>query len=79
MTENFNLQRALLRRLEESSEVSLIDNTQVNSILQEKPEGGGWPIVNLANARRLRSRLVVSHPHLALMFDETFMTQTGRS
>lgn len=66
ITENFNLQRALLRRLEETPEVSLIDKTKVNSILGEEREGGGWPIVHLADGSRLRSRLLVSHTCLVL-------------
>ncbi|KAF8576470.1 ubiquinone biosynthesis hydrox [Ramaria rubella] len=58
LTENFNLQRALLRRLETINHVSIIDKTQVDSINKEH-KGAGWPIVRLANGRYLRARLLV--------------------
>lgn len=60
LTENFNIQRALLRRLEKSPEVSLFDKTKVEAIRREDLEGNGWPIVHFANGKRLRARLLVS-------------------
>ncbi|KAG6891227.1 hypothetical protein C0995_008479 [Termitomyces sp. Mi166 len=59
LTENLNLQRGLLRRLEELPEVQLIDKTRVKSILRDTDERGGWPLVNLENGQTLRARLLV--------------------
>jgi len=59
LTENLNIQRALLRCLESYPDVSLVDKTKVDSIVREEREGGGWPIVHLSNGRRLRARLLV--------------------
>lgn len=60
MTENLNLQRALLRLLETRQDVSLIDKTRVDTIYQEQRGGRGWPIVRLTNGRHFRTRLLVS-------------------
>jgi ubiquinone biosynthesis monooxygenase Coq6 len=60
LTENLNLQRALLRRLEIDKEVRLIDNTRVDMIYREDREGEGWPIVRLADGQQFRARLLVS-------------------
>lgn len=60
LTENLNLQRALLRRLETSPVVRLIDDIRVDTIYPEECEGGGWPIVRLANGQQFRTRLLVS-------------------
>ncbi|KAH6915856.1 COQ6 monooxygenase [Coprinopsis sp. MPI-PUGE-AT-0042] len=59
LTENFNLQRGLLRHLESVPQVQLIQRTKVNSIV--KPVGGNdnWPLVHLSDGRVLRSRLLV--------------------
>ncbi|KAF8471500.1 ubiquinone biosynthesis hydrox [Gautieria morchelliformis] len=59
LTENLNLQRALLRRLETQRHVSLIDKTKVDAIYQEEREEGGWPVVRLANGRQFRVRLLI--------------------
>lgn len=63
MTENLNLQRALLRNLDSSgSPVDITDNVKVASI-QKDSERGGWPVVHTSNGRTLRTRLLVSlHP-----------------
>ena len=60
MTENLNLQRALLRNLEASdSPVNIMDNVKVARI-EKGMERGGWPIVYTSNGRALRTRLLVS-------------------
>ena len=41
LTENLNLQRALLRHLDRTPEVQLVDKVKVSSIQQEEREGGG--------------------------------------
>ena len=61
LTENLNLQRALLRCLETRPAISIIDKTRVDTIHREELEGGGWPVVRLANGRQLRTRLLVSN------------------
>ena len=60
LTENLNLQRALLRRLETNQQVRLIDRTRVGQIYPMDHEGGGWPVVRLANGQQFRARLLVS-------------------
>ncbi|CDO72085.1 hypothetical protein BN946_scf184962.g28 [Trametes cinnabarina] len=61
MTENLNLQRALLRRLHDTSAVEIADKVKVQSIQREEREGGGgWPLVHLSDGRVLRTRLLVS-------------------
>lgn len=61
LTENLNLQRALLRHLSTLPEVQLLDKVKVHSIQQEEREGGGgWPLVHLSDGRILRTRLLVS-------------------
>ena len=61
LTENLNLQRALLRHLASLPEVQLLDKVKVQSIQQEEREGGGgWPLVHLSDGRILRTRLLVS-------------------
>lgn len=65
MTENFNLQQALLRRLDElndqKSGVSLFENTRVTGISREGVSGvpETWPIVELDNGDKLGARLLV--------------------
>ncbi|KAI0664381.1 ubiquinone biosynthesis hydrox [Cubamyces menziesii] len=59
MTENLNLQRALLRHLHETSAVEIADKVKVQSIQREEREGGGWPLVHLSDGRVLRARLLV--------------------
>ncbi|KAF8329487.1 uncharacterized protein EI90DRAFT_2923930 [Cantharellus anzutake] len=65
LTENLNLQRALLRRIDELSgpSIRLFDNVKVNTIVREMGtsalDGGGWPIIVLSNGRSIRARLLV--------------------
>ena len=58
MTENLNLQRALLRRLRSLGGVDVLDNTRVSRI-EKEVEGGGWPIVHTSDGRQIRTRLLV--------------------
>lgn len=58
MTENINLQRALLKRLDECPEVRIMDKTKVDSIEQENA-AGGWPVVRVSDGSALRARLLV--------------------
>lgn len=60
LTENLNLQRGLLRLLDNVPAVDLIHQTRVTSIDSESQGFGNWPIVNLNNGRRLRARLLVN-------------------
>lgn len=61
LTENLNLQRALLRHLDLMPGVQVFDKVKVSSIEQERREGGrGWPLVHLSDGRTLRTRLLVS-------------------
>ncbi|OSX60240.1 hypothetical protein POSPLADRAFT_1148165 [Postia placenta MAD-698-R-SB12] len=59
LTENLNLQRALLRYLDTTPSIKLLDKVKVNSIEKEQEEGGGWPLVHLSDGRVLRARLLV--------------------
>ncbi|KAI0831854.1 ubiquinone biosynthesis hydrox [Trametes gibbosa] len=59
LTENLNLQRALLRQLRSGSAVEVMDKVKVASIQREEREGGGWPLVHLSDGRVLRARLLV--------------------
>jgi ubiquinone biosynthesis monooxygenase Coq6 len=68
LIEIFNLQRALLRRLEKLPEVTIVDKTKVASIDREDHEGNPWPIVSLADGRQLRARLLASSKRFCLMF-----------
>ncbi|KAI5120265.1 hypothetical protein M0805_004601 [Coniferiporia weirii] len=58
MAENLNLQRALLRSLETSGAVEIMDKTKVDSI-ESDVERGGWPLVHTSNGGILRARLLV--------------------
>jgi ubiquinone biosynthesis monooxygenase Coq6 len=60
LTENLNIQRGLLRLLDNAPGVDLIHQTKVICINRESEGYGAWPIVNLDNGRRLRARLLVS-------------------
>ena len=59
LTENFNLQRGLLRRLQDIPEERLLQQTKVKSNVQDVEEHGQWPLVDLENDRVLRARLLV--------------------
>lgn len=63
LTENLNLQRALLRRLQSQDvHVTFLDKTRVASIVSEQPLGSSsspWPVVQTNTNRCLRARLLV--------------------
>ncbi|RDB23405.1 Ubiquinone biosynthesis monooxygenase COQ6, mitochondrial [Hypsizygus marmoreus] len=59
ITENLNLQRGLLRHLEQLPSVQLVEKTKVESIQRDAEERGGWPLVHLDNGKVLRARLLV--------------------
>ncbi|EJD07319.1 ubiquinone biosynthesis hydrox [Fomitiporia mediterranea MF3/22] len=58
MTENLNLQRALIQSLDDVGGVEIIDNTKVSNI-EKDTENAGWPIVRTSNGEALRARLLV--------------------
>ena len=62
LTENLNLQRALLRHIRRDCAIELLDKTKVRSIVRDTEERGGWPLINLDAARTLRARLLVFMP-----------------
>lgn len=62
LVENLNLQRALLRRIEDitptqDERFSLMDKTKVTSI--EPDSNNGWPLLHLSNEKTIRARLLV--------------------
>ncbi|KAH0836354.1 hypothetical protein J3R83DRAFT_7907 [Lanmaoa asiatica] len=57
-TENLNLQRAFLRRLEKLDVVHLLPKVKVESI-QPEVGGNGWPLVHLSDGTTIRARLLV--------------------
>lgn len=61
LTENLNLQRALLRQLDSvGGSLELLQKVKVESIQREDKEGGhGWPLVRLSDGSTLRARLLV--------------------
>ncbi|GAA6009581.1 hypothetical protein JCM11491_001022 [Sporobolomyces phaffii] len=64
LTENLNLQRAALRRIQETGHVELVDEMRVESIVRGSREEGGWPVVHLENEdgtvkRKIRARLLI--------------------
>ena len=59
LTETLNIQRGLLRRLREQSNITLLDNTKVVNISEDDIPGGGWPMVQLSDGVALRARLLV--------------------
>ncbi|KAG8988991.1 putative ubiquinone biosynthesis monooxygenase [Tulasnella sp. JGI-2019a] len=59
MTENLNIQRALLRLLDQHSSVQVLDKVKVGSIINDAPDRGGWPVVKLTNGQELRTRLLI--------------------
>ncbi|KAH7914807.1 hypothetical protein BJ138DRAFT_1176989 [Hygrophoropsis aurantiaca] len=60
MTENLNLQRALLRQLSNTSSMKLLQRVKVVSIQHEDKESGtGWPLIHLSDGAVLRARLLV--------------------
>ncbi|KAG2356251.1 hypothetical protein BDR07DRAFT_1464130 [Suillus spraguei] len=59
MTENLNLQRALLRKLSGIQSVQVIQNVEVESIKRDAGDRNDWPLVHLSNGATLRARLLV--------------------
>ncbi|KDR80553.1 hypothetical protein GALMADRAFT_222150 [Galerina marginata CBS 339.88] len=59
LTENFNLQRGLLRHLDEVPKVQVLQRTKVIYIDRDTEGGGGWPLVHLDDQKVLRARLLV--------------------
>jgi ubiquinone biosynthesis monooxygenase Coq6 len=60
LTENLNLQRALLARLDEMQEqVAILDKTKVNGI--NRNDGGSWPVLYLSDGSSIKARLLVKH------------------
>ncbi|KAL4078786.1 hypothetical protein V8B97DRAFT_1933422 [Scleroderma yunnanense] len=60
LTENLNLQRALLWHLDSMSGLQLLQKVKVESIQREDRESGhGWPLVHLSDGSTLRARLLV--------------------
>jgi len=63
LTENLNIQRALLRHLQSQDvHVKLLDKTRVASIVSEQPLGSSsspWPVIQTNTNRRLRAHLLV--------------------
>ncbi|KAG8735491.1 putative ubiquinone biosynthesis monooxygenase, partial [Ceratobasidium sp. 428] len=59
MTENLNLQRGILKRLDELSSVELLDSIKVDTIEHGAGEEHSWPLVRTSNGRAFRCRLLV--------------------
>ncbi|KAF4610564.1 hypothetical protein D9613_006875 [Agrocybe pediades] len=59
LTENLNLQRALLRQLDNIPEVQIMQKTKVTSIEHDTEHHGGWPLIRLDNDQILRARLLI--------------------
>lgn len=64
LTENLNLQRALLRQIDHyssSRNLSLLDSIKVSSIMPDSAglSGNGWPLLQLSNGQTIRARLLV--------------------
>ncbi|CUA78090.1 ubiquinone biosynthesis monooxygenase Coq6 [Rhizoctonia solani] len=59
MTENLNLQRGLLKRLDSVPNVKLLDTTKVEDIQNDAGENNSWPIVHTSTGQSLRSRLLI--------------------
>ena len=66
MTENLNLQRALLRSLRRYGTVEIADKVKVDEIVRGDVRDGAWPVVCASNGRRWRARLLVLSPFLSL-------------
>ncbi|KIK81594.1 hypothetical protein PAXRUDRAFT_15160 [Paxillus rubicundulus Ve08.2h10] len=60
LTENLNLQRALLHHLANIDSIQLLQKVKVESIQREdEAEGNGWPLVHLSDGTTIRARLLV--------------------
>ena len=76
MTENLNLQRALIRTLDNLGGIDIIDNTKVSSI-GKSTENGGWPLVHTSAGRTFRARLLVSPLMFHIFPSEYGVTPAG--
>ena len=63
LTENFNLQHALLCHLSDIPAVRILQRTKVTSIQSDREQRGSWPLVHLDNQQVLRARLLVRICH----------------
>ncbi|KAF9531773.1 hypothetical protein CPB83DRAFT_761042 [Crepidotus variabilis] len=59
LTEILNLQRALLRHLDNLPNIQLLHRTKVTSITADSEDKGSWPLIHLDNNSTLRARLLV--------------------
>jgi hypothetical protein len=59
MTENLNMQRALLRCIELGRTVTILDGTKVEKIESERDVLGSWQTLHLSNCMSLRTSLLV--------------------
>lgn len=59
LTENLNLQRALLHRIACLPSIEIMDKVKVQSIVQDNQDGSDWPLVHLSDGRVIRTRLLV--------------------
>lgn len=60
MTENLNIQKALIQHLDNFSDVKLLDNAKVDTITPDDADSGRWPVIKLSTGSMLRARLLVS-------------------
>jgi len=66
LIENFNVQRALLRHLNEIPAIKILQRTRVLSIKPDEGRQGPWPLVQLDNDTMIRARLLVC-PYQSIM------------
>lgn len=59
LTENLNIQRALLHRISLLPSIEVMDKVKVQSIVQDSQDGSDWPLVHLSDGRVIRTRLLV--------------------
>lgn len=76
MTENLNLQRALIKALDAKPGVEIIDKVKVENIVSGSNSEDNWPTLHLSNGRTMRARLLVS---IVQFVDPSFDSVSGRS
>lgn len=59
MTENLNLQRALLSALNARPGLAILDKVKVSQIASGNGFGDNWPTLRLSDGRTIRARLLV--------------------
>lgn len=69
LTENLNLQRGLLRRLDDMGDIRIIQRTKVTFINKDNEKNGGWPLVHLDDQKILRARLLVGNCKIARTYN----------